>query len=442
MALDDIVSVSITLESASVSRASFGTPLIAAYHTATTNRVDTYEAATALSDMIADGHSTSSIPYKSVQAQLSANPRVSTVKVGRRDGAWQQLTKITPVTVTNEAIYSVDINGTTVTYTADTSTSVSEIVTGLSTAIDARPLVTAAGVGGTHIIVTTTAPATLASVTNPTIDGASGGLKIEDVTVDADIADDLAAIRAADDSWYGLLIDSNADAEVLESAEWAEANSIIFGATLRGTRALDSTDTTDTASLLKAAGYERTFTVYHTDPGQRVADRWMGEMLPHDPSFGDTWNFKTLSGITVERLSASALSSLNGKCVNVYVTKGGVNVTRSGFMVKSITHFIDQTTLVDEITARIQERVYALVLSDMPYSNTSADRVCGEIIAVIQQRIERGSLLNLPAPTCTHPDVADVSPTDRAARYLPDITFSAQTAGRIHSVAIAGKLSV
>ena len=439
MSLDDLVSVTITLESASVEQESFGIPLIAAYHTHNTNRVRTYDAATALTDMVADSFSTTEPAYLAAAALLSAQVRVKQIKIGRRDGAWQQITRITPAAAINSTVYSVTVNGTVASYTSDSSATLAEICTGLATAIDALPLVTATGASGTFIDVTTTAAGTLASFTGA---HAPSTLKIEDVSTDATIAADLAAIALADDDWYAFTIDSNADAEIVAAAAWAETQKKIFGATLRGTRALDSTDTTDTATTLKNAAYQRTFEVYHSDSKTREAERLIGERLPSDPSFGASWAFAQLSGVTVEALTASQLNSLRGKNVNTYERRAGLNVILFGSMAKSRTLFIDQVTLIDELTARIQERVFAKIVLGLPYSNESADRICAEILAELTTHVDRGSLLADPKPTASHPDVATVSPTDRANRLLPDVVFSAQTAGRIHTVTIRGKLSV
>lgn len=450
--VQDIVNVNIDLTTSQVQRASFGIPMVVARFTNGSGRVLTYSASTALSSMLTDGFATTDIAYKSVQAFLSANPRVASVKVGRRSSSWQQLTKITPTVATNLGVYSVRVNGTLATFTADSSATIAEICTGLAAAIDALPLVSAVS-NTTHITVTTTASNTLAIINGGTSsamsnDDAIRNLKVEDVTVDGGIAADLAAIRIVDSSWYGFVIDSNADAEIIEAADWAEATRVVFGATLRGNRCADSTDTTDTASTMKASGYRRTFGIYHSDASERAADRWIGEMFPEDPSFGETWAYSQLSGVAVETLSESQKSAIKGKNVNVYETIAGVNVTTFGYMFEAQTTFIDQVTGVDELQARIEEGVAGLVFGKkLPYSNKSADRICGEILRIIYIRVERGFLAAVDAdgnaPTCTHPDVlTGVSDSDRQNRLLPDIEFSAQTAGRIHTVAIRGTLTV
>lgn len=440
MALEDIVSVAITIESAQVDQASFSIPLVAAYHTNWTDRTRTYSASSALSTMVSEGFSTSSQAYRLVAKILSANPRVRTVMIGRRDGAWQQITRIVPVAA-NSFTYSVAVNGTAATFTSDGSATVAEVCTGLAAAIDALPLVTASGVSGTHVDVTTTAVGTLAKVVL-----GSANLSLLDVTADADIADDLTAIRAASTAWYALLIDSNATAEILEAADWTESQKAIFFAQSADSGILDPASTTDIADDLHALAYKRTSLLYHADQTAGAAARWVGEVLVTDPGEA-TWAFKTLSGIEPSVLTENQIGSLKAKGANYYITLGGRNVTLDGVMVDG-NMWIDNAILVDWAVARVTERVFALLVSQpkLPYSDRSVNLVLAEILAVLQQGVQNGGFLaggdGIVAPFATGPKVADVADADKAARHLPDIHFGATIAGAIHSVAIAGKLSV
>jgi hypothetical protein len=166
----------------------------------------------------------------------------------------------------------------------------------------------------------------------------------------------------------------------------------------------------------------------------------MGQRLPSDPSYGKTWAFRQ-TGTSPESLSTTFKNAVKSKGGNVLETRAGVAINMPGVMAEG-GRFVDQTTLIDELTARIQERVYAALLNDLPYTNESADAICGEILGELQTHVDRGSIAATPKPTCTFTPVENVSSVNRAARHLPDIVFSAQTAGRIHSVAIAGKLTV
>jgi hypothetical protein len=147
-------------------------------------------------------------------------------------------------------------------------------------------------------------------------------------------------------------------------------------------------------------------------------------------------------------LSEAEITQLKNESVKYYIEMGGRNVMLDG--VTASGEYIDIVIFVDWVTARITERVFALLANSpkLPYSDTSVNLVCGEILAVLQDGVNAGGLLagdpdnDIPAPTATGPKVADVDPVDRAARRLPDIEFSARLAGAIHVVSISGKLSI
>lgn len=439
MALEEIVNVTITLETAQVARANFGIPLIAAYHTHWSDRVRTYSASSMLQTLVTEGFATTDVTYLKAAKLLSANPRVKTIKVGRRGGAWQQLTDVTPV-VANSAVYSVKVNGALATFTSDSSATAAEITTGLAAALDALPLVSAVAVGGTKVTVTTTATGTQAEFTE-----ATSNLALASTGTNATVVEDLTAIRAADANWYALILDSDLTAEIMLAAGWAETQKIVFGA-----RSQDSdATTTGIAADLSAADYSRTFLLFHDQIGAEA--RWIGEVLVTDPGAA-TWAFKSLSGVTPSNYSENTIAALKTDNANYYVSVGGANITLNGVMASG--EFIDVIIFADWIIARVTERVFTLLVNSpkLAYSDTSGNLMGAEIMAVLQQGVQVGGLDagdgkpesdgGIPAPSVFVPRVADQDPADRAARFFPGITFSGRLAGAIHAVEISGKLSV
>lgn len=437
MSLDDVVSVTVTLEQASVTQQGFGTPAIVASLPFT--GVRTYPSDSALADLVADGVSTSSRAYALASALLGADVKPVQIKMANRPSAsWTQITHVTPTSAVNSTVYSLKVKvGSTVTdisFTSDASATIAEICAGLQAAIDAVTGVTAT-TDSVKVVVTTDAADTVVSIYSP-----SSLVKIEDKTPDAGMAADLAAIEAIDDDFYGFVIDSPSELEQVAAATWAESRVKLFVQHLSGTRGGDAADTTDTAATMFASAYKNTLAVYHSQQAQCIDARWLGEMITHDPSYGDSWIFKNLSGIEGEKLSGTFLNGLRSKRVNTYENKGGTYRTMGAIVYGP--RFIDQTTLVHELTARVQERGFAALLNDLPYSDESGDALCGEVLGELQTHVQRGSLLATPAPVCTHPLVANISSIDKTNRHFPDINFSAQTAGRIHSITIVGKLIV
>lgn len=80
----DIVNITITRETQAVTRAGFGTPMVASVHTVFAERLRYYSS---LSALVSDGFLTTSATYKAVAAALGQNPAPVRVGVGRKDAA-------------------------------------------------------------------------------------------------------------------------------------------------------------------------------------------------------------------------------------------------------------------------------------------------------------------------------------------------------------------
>jgi hypothetical protein len=172
---------------------------------------------------------------------------------------------------------------------------------------------------------------------------------------------------------------------------------------------------------------------------------WAGGMLPTDPGAG-TWIYRTLKGVTVNRLTGAQTTAADAKNANHYTVVGGVNVMRQG---KSGSgEFIDVTHFVDWLHARLQERIFGILANasaagkKIPYTDSGVDTMRGAILAQLLEGVRVGGLAADPAPTVTAPKVKDVDPSDRINRILPDMEFQGTLAGAIHKLVITGNLSV
>jgi uncharacterized protein DUF3383 len=267
------------------------------------------------------------------------------------------------------------------------------------------------------------------------------GLELHDLTADPGISADIDAVVAADDDWYGLAVDSNSEAEVNAAAANVEARRKVFLWNSADTRVKVAAETTDVGSDTKGASYARSMGLWNNDTLGYAGLAWMAEELPKDPG-SSTWPFKRLAGVVVDSLTSSEESALDGKYVSRYERVAGLPVTLGGR--SGAGEFLDVVQTVDWLTARIKERVFGLLANNakLPYTDVSVDLIRGEILAQLHQGVSRGALADDPAPAVSAPKVADVDPLDRAARLLPDVTFTARLAGAIHKVTIVGTLSV
>jgi hypothetical protein len=268
----------------------------------------------------------------------------------------------------------------------------------------------------------------------------TGGLDIIDDTTDPGISTDLAAIEAADSDWYGLLLDSNSKAEIAAAAVWAEAGIKMFGSNTADSEVLAAT-AGNIMETLNAAAYARTYCIYSADLLSFAAAGWMAGNIWDDPG-ARTWKFKTINGVTYDRLSSTARANIVAVKGNWYSRIAGRNVTQEGWTVDG--EFIDIQLTIDALQARIQEAVAVLLFNQpkVPYTDDGVNIVVSAILGVLQAFQGTGALDPLTAVTVTAPKVADVDPLDRAARLLPDIDFTGRLAGAIHKVEIRGKLTI
>lgn len=162
--LNDLASVSITRANVTPSRAGFGTPMIAVYHTLNADRVRTYSSLAAMS---ADGFRSHDAAYRAAAACFAQTPRPRRIKVGRRASAPTQVIRLTPTTPSAGEVYALRVNGLDVSVTADGTPTVAEVCTALQAAI--------AGLADVDAIVATGASsASPQTVTGAALDGVVG----------------------------------------------------------------------------------------------------------------------------------------------------------------------------------------------------------------------------------------------------------------------------
>lgn len=440
MPIEDIVSITISRQSQTVSKASFGIVAIAGYHThwGATEYSRIYKPSTALATLVTEGFATSDPVYKAMNAVCAQNPRPNTVVVLKLSTTWSQVVRITPVAA-DTTIYSGTVAGLAWTFTSDGSATLAEVCTGIAAAITALAGVTATGASGTYVDVTTDAAVKLVNYAKGT---SAGAYEFADVTPDTGLAAELAALRLVDDTWYGLILDNQSKTRVLTAAAYVET---IPGALMLVNTAdslcLSSGSTTDMIYALKALNYARTGSLYHQDYDSFAGAAWLGAVLPYDAG-GATFAFKTLRGVAVSTLSATAQAAIATKRGNFYVSVAGVAGTRWG--VTASAEYIDTTICIDWLHSRWGERLFGL-LSSVPklgYTDASVVKVKSEMAAVNGIAVRKGILTDDPAPSVSAPKVADVDPNDRAARLLPDVEVVGRLAGAIHEIDVRASLSV
>ena len=445
MPLSDIVDVSITAATRGVTRESFGIPLILGYHTKFGELVRSYSS---LAGMIADGFSLNSPEYLAAAAMQAQSVAPDHWLVGRRTNAPTTIVNLTPA-ATNNAIYTVTIQGEAHVYTADTATTVKEIVEGLKALIAANTSlsgVVTATEDDTKLILTGASGVFFTwAVTDDT--GNANGMgrwTVKDVSVDDHANNDIAAIAAADSTWYSFVTTHQNAANGALLASWAESNHKLFLIDLADSD-IKGSGSSDLASVVETAGDVYTAVSYHQDMSQFMSAAWLGKCLPDDPGT-NTWKFKTLSTISADILTDSEIGYISGKHANWYQEIAGVNITQEGWT--GGNEFIDVTIFVDWLKANLAADVFGILVNNkkVPYTEGGIalveSAVRGRLDIATGTEARPGGLAKDPAYTVTVPAVSDVSSSDRALRLLPDIYFTGTLSGAIHSIEISGVISV
>lgn len=427
--LDQTVSVSITRETSAVARAAFNVPCFVSAHTAFTDRTKEY---TSLAGVAVDFASTSSA-YKAALAFFGQERKPPKIVIGRR---LVNSVINTISTVTEGAIYTITVNGTAINYTAQSGATQQTIIDGLEASFGA-----AAPTGMTF--TDNTGSFTIA----PTVAGtafsfkASSGISTTQTSPTETWTTTLDAVKLSSDAFYGLAIEDHTDASILLAAAWAEANTVLYGASTSSS-AVPTSSTSDIASLLHAANYTRTFLLYSA-----VADTafpecaWMGDRLP--PVAGSAqWIHAELTGFAADRLTASQIGYLDAKKCNYYITISDRSVTKKGWV--SNGTFIEETMLVDWTKSRIQERIFSRMVNSLklPSDNAGLSVIQNDILSVLYEGVRNGGFSKDVAPYVYVPDINDIDPNLRAQGIISGITFRAVMVLSITEVIIEGVITI
>ena len=441
-AIDKHVSVTVTKETATVSRVGFGTPCVLTYHTRFPEIARVYGSLTEMTD---DNFATTDLAYKFCAAIFAQNPRPSQIVVGRRATAPLRDVKLTPkAPVLASTAYSVTVNAETFTFTTDATPTVAEITAGLIALIN---------VGGENVLATdNTTDLDIESADTPggvstagvpfTITFDPAQFEFNDNTLESPTylwATELSTLQGFNDDWYGLVVDDWGAAGIAALATAVEsAGPKIYAAESQDSDII-AAGSSDIASTLQTSAVERTFLTYADDVDPSKAAAWLGKQLPTDPGSA-TWKFKTLATASATSLTTGEVAIADGKSANTYTTVGSNNITAEGVVASG--EFIDVVRFVDWLTARVKENVFrALAVNPkIPFTDSGIQAIVSEVEGVLRQGVFNGGLNGDEDLTVTAPLAAEVDANDRASRLLPDIEFIATLAGAIHKTTITGKV--
>ena len=436
MPVSDVVNLSISVSGAGPSAAGFGEPLIAAYHTQYTDRVREYSN---LAGVAAD-FPTTSPAYLAAAAVFAQTPCPPALKIGRRALAYTQTLTMTCLSTATTDTYKFSLRTPGGSFQLVSVPSTGVPATDVATINTAVTALAIAGLTASH----TGAILTLTMTAGKLLDVQPDFLHttFADTTTDPGIATDLNAIIAADPNWYGLLLDNQGSLEVQAAAAWAESNDYLLIYNNSDSANANPAITTDVMSVLKNLSLTHTGGLFaQSQLLCYSAAAWMGRLFPTTPG-SENWAFKTLALVPADTLSTTQTHAVENKNGSVYAPLAGVNATQFGK--RPDGEWLDITRGVDALTNSIQIGIIALQLNNLKiaFTDAGADRFRAVIMASLQSFVDSGFISATPPPFVSIPLVATLTSTSKAARNLPNVSFTATLAGAINSITIQGVLTV
>jgi hypothetical protein len=437
VALSQVVGFNVVIQDAAPSRASFGTIAVLAYHAFGPNRLVYDTTPDGRAAMLLDGFSASHDAYRKNLAIGSQSPKVPQIKVYNRAAPNAQALTLTPTVTTPGRKYEFELNGVALSHTNGASETATTICDAFRTQITAAaaklPNVTAAGTA------TLTLSLTAATGERMYLRNVPRFLTVKDTSTDAGIATDLADALLEDSDFYGVLIDSTSEAEILAAAAWCQAN----GKILHG-QSIDSdilgSGTTDVCSDLQAANYHYAKAWYSRDMVGQLAAAIMGRQFSRNPG-SSTWENQELSSVVADDLTPTELANALAKNCGFYLRFGNQGATRNTAAASG--RFLDLTRDTDWLVANAQADVFTYLQNQekVPFNQGGIDGIEG----VLRSRFtlaEAAGVLDA-GWNITLPNIADIDPADKVLRRLVSTdSFAGNFQGAIHSADFSGVLAV
>lgn len=188
---------------------------------------------------------------------------------------------------------------------------------------------------------------------------------------------------------------------------------------------------------------QNTAEIVVTEPGAIPADcAAAGYLIPQ--SLGEAvLAGKGAPNLAVDDLSLTEFELVTSKGGNVYVDIGDIEQFQKGQMMGKTQQgailFIDTIVGVDRFEQALQDAVMAQLATGkkLPFNNIGIGAVASTLDRVARDYVAKGILEPFQfVDAINFPDISEVSPANRSARHLPDVTGAFQGTGAIQSVAL------
>jgi hypothetical protein len=432
-AISNVVNVTISKQTASVARSTFGVPAVfgqflTSKTTVPFTRTRFYGSMT---EAASDGWVSGDAVYDALSQVFGQAQKPKLVMVGRIDSADANISaSLNAAQLETTNWYGFGLVGiTSAKFTLSTALTASNV---LSSNIDG----TAIG----NITYATSHAATMIlwqTAIQSAIAGSVATISGNDMTVVCPGRDlSPATASVAGGTAVTVTVKYIADStKTLGAASWtASAGTKLFGHADADATILAAT-TSDLPYQLKALTYDRTFSIYHALPHQYPQFAWMGLELSKNPG-KSSWCHKALQGVTVDPLTEGETANAWAKNCSTFTSVGGNNVAMFGKLANGDP--IQVTRNIDYAVSEISADQFSLDVNRdiIPYNDPGMalrDTVLRGTVA----RMETEGVFVPGQSTVTSQKFSEVSAADIAAQTM-NLSFTSKIQMAIVKTNIAG----
>ena len=436
-ATSNIVNVTVSRHTATVSRTTFGVPaIIGQFAVSKTSPAFTrtrYYAS--LATMAADGWAVGDAVYDAAVQVFGQAQKPSRLMVGRIDSADANIADaLDAIQLETADWYGFGLVGiTSAKLSLSTALTTGNVVASTIDGVTIAPITYATSHANTMGLWKTAIEAA--------IPGAVATVSGNDITVvlaGRDLSPASASVSGG--TAVTVAVSYIADStKTLGAAAWALTNGAkVFGHADAAATILTS-GTSDLPYQLKALSNGRAFSIYHALPHQYAHFAWMGLELSKTPG-KSTWAEKVLAGVTADNLTEAATTNAWGKNCSTFTAIGGANVAVFGLLANGEP--IETVRGIDYATSEIQADLWALKLNTdkVPYNDAGIVLEEGTLRGT-GARMEAAGVFVPGSFDVTAPKFADVSAEDIAARKLA-LGFTARIQNAIVKTDVAGVVTL
>lgn len=380
---------------------------------------------------------TTTAEYRAGAKYFRQRPRPQYLYVGRCALPPTQKRTITPVAADNTD-YELYVGDHLISIDSGASATATTITTALKSAINAFSATincTATGTATTILTADVAGGYDRVKVLNPAL------LGIVQDHADPGVATDLAAIANENSGWTAVINTQPSELMTKAIDTWCAANKKVQIVASQDSKiATDAVGlpATDLAFDLKTAATASTAVMYHDDDGEFAHAAWTASILASLP--GKTQPaFMTLDGVAATVLTSTHRANILEKNASYYDSVDGqVNITYEGKT--GAGTFIDRTLALLYVEANIQADQFNLMRrpGGVPYTDAGIADHDNTLRTTLDRMVKEGifSLFETERPTLASQTAGNVS-----NRRLSGLLWTADGAGRINGVSVAGEVT-